>query len=69
MLGVVRRINLEFAGLPLFVWLAIFVAIFSGAAACYKTPAQKKQWDPHTVIASLLTGIVVCLAVLSLRVF
>ena len=30
---------------------------------------QKKQWDPHTVIASLLTGIVVCLAVLILRVF
>lgn len=47
----------------------IFVAIFSGVAVCYKAPAQKKQWDPHTVIASLLTGIVVCLAVLILRVF
>lgn len=60
---------MEFAGLPWFVWLAIFVAIFSGGAVCYKAPAQKRQWGPHTVIAALLTGIVVCLAVLSLRVF
>lgn len=64
------RENMEFAGLPWFVWAAVFVALFSGLCSFHRPSAQEEPLGWRKIAGSVLIGIVVFLAIFAvIKVF